>query len=78
MNHLPAKCVVDWNFGHSEPPCTDIRPYRISYPKESPQAINEPIDERKKKKIVRCHSVKHVVHRDSPRLERVDLMTIRR
>lgn len=49
MNHLPAKCVVDWNFGHSEPLCTDIHPCRISYPKESPQATYEPIDERKKK-----------------------------
>lgn len=41
---LPVKYVTDQNFEHLELLCSDTHPYRISYPKESPQAINEPIN----------------------------------
>ena len=43
---LPVKYVTDQNFEHLELLCSDTHPYHIFYPKESPRAINEPINNR--------------------------------
>ena len=40
---LPAVYVVDLNLQHVKPLCSGRHPCYTSYPKESPQATNEPI-----------------------------------